>query len=360
MRCTVQLKDLIDATKFCLQFISKAHAKLNHIQFSITRKTLTVRSFDGTTHAKHSVPCESNTKSAEFMLPGSLVAKFVAACSSDVIAIECDAHDIPEVNFSDGQSKYQFRTFNTLLPPFPNSNANPTGLPDVLFTMSRVLTACISNDDTNRFALNCIQIAIENGSLTATSSDARRMCRVSADCSNNQDIKLLLSSDVFDKITHFRSAQLQANDTMAWIKSGDTEVCTLMCAGKFPDIKKITSHMAKCVATRVIDRSTFQSIIQQAAIACTKEDGVNIKISERNMRLRGESADVGKAELSLECERAEGESIAEFTVNPKFLTSILACVPQKTVRLQYRSEVDPVRLAFESCECDISIMHNKN
>lgn len=358
MNCTVKLKDIIEAVKFCLQFVSKKHSKLSHIQFTVTRKKLTAYTFDGDTYATRDVPCQSNTSHGQFLLNAERVEQLLDVCQSDELVMMCDDH-YSQITFQDGTNKYEFKTFDTLLPTFPEVDTDSTVLPDRLFKLAKLLAAATDSDN-ERYQLAGINFEFKDGDMRVATSDGRRICVVKESCSVDINGSVLIPSSVIRKMQSLSGLSFCYNNTMAKFWNDDTQVCTMKLQGRFPNLDHILDSIPETTAARTFDIGQFRKAVRNAAIICDSDNPqINIDISERHCTVRSEVSTRGKSEVSVDFERATGESNFAFSVNHKFLLSALDNVdPLKldTAKLIFRDLQSPVRLEFDNCFYELAVM----
>jgi len=360
MNCTVKLKDILEAVTFCLQFVSKKLTKFNHVQFTIRRKTLTAYAFDGSCYAKHTVPCTANNNHVEFMLNADLLQRFLSVCQADELVIMCDDHYIPQVTFQDNGNKYEFKTFDTLLPGFPEVEADSTVLPDSVLKLAKLLAAA-TEKDSDRFQLAGIRFRFNDGDMTVATSDGRRICIVRESCSPDIEGEVLVPSDVIRRLHGLTSLSMSHTKSMVKFKNDSTEVCALVLQGAFPNIDKLIEGFPAQSAARTFGIEDFRSAIRKAAIVCDSDNPtVNINIAERHCIIKAEDTNSGKSEISIDFDRATGESNLQFAVNHKFVLAALDNIDALNLedgKLIYRDKHSPVRLELGKCLYEISLMN---
>lgn len=359
MNCTVKLKDIIEAVKFCLQFVSKKHSKLSHIQFTVTRKKLTAYTFDGDTYATRDVPCQSNTSHGQFLLNAERVEQLLEVCQSDELVMMCDDH-YSQITFQDGTNKYEFKTFDTLLPTFPEVDTDSTVLPDRLFKLAKLLAASTDSDN-ERYQLAGINFEFKDGDMRVATSDGRRICVVKESCSVDINGSVLIPSSVIRKMQSLSGLSFCYDKSMAKFWNDNTQVCTMLLQGRFPNLDQILDNLPDTAAARTFDIAELRKAVRNAAIVCDPDKPqIDINVSERHCTIRSNASTNGKSEVSLDLERATGDSNFAFVVSYKFMLAALDNVDPlqlDTARLVFRAPQSPIRLEFDNCFYEISPMH---
>lgn len=282
------------------------------------------------------------------------ILKEVADCN-----IEIRADETNQINIKANKSKFSLMGIDKkeypALPLFNKENIF-TVKAQVLNSMFKKTIFSVSKDS-QRYVLNGVYFAVEDGVIKAVSTDGRRLSYISVDGIDKEikgkviiptkavlDILRLVSSN--DKI---EDVQICLADNLMTIMIGDITFQTKLIEGVFPNYEQVIPK--KEMSKIKLNVANTMSAVKQMALltgdklVADRASSIKFSFEKNKMIVSANTAGLGSGEAEVEIEYL-GE-IFDINFNPNYIKDILQNIDDENIYFSYTTSQNPVVITPE-------------
>ncbi len=284
------------------------------------------------------------------------IVKEVADCN-----IEIRADETNQINIKANKSKFSLMGIDKkeypALPLFNKENIF-TVKAQVLNSMFKKTIFSVSKDS-QRYVLNGVYFAVEDGVIKAVSTDGRRLSYISVDGDGLDkeikgkviiptkavlDILRLVSSN--DKI---EDVQICLADNLMTIMIGDITFQTKLIEGVFPNYEQVIPK--KEMSKIKLNVANTMSAVKQMALltgdklVADRASSIKFSFEKNKMIVSANTAGLGSGEAEVEIEYL-GE-IFDINFNPNYIKDILQNIDDENIYFSYTTSQNPVVITPE-------------
>lgn len=355
MRCTIDRLNFTKAVDFVSQFTIKTSARpvLECVKLVIDRDSLTVSGYDGEAQAEYEVACESRFNT-QVVVNAALIKKMLKACDMDELTIEVEGdRDNPTgLVVKNHDDKFVVPNFGSDLPSLPSVGHDYLTLPHGYLARAGAMTVATDQDAT-RYQLQSVLFKSTDSGLELVTTDGRRLMHYHTPIDTNVQGQWMIPNTVVKRISKLGETEMAANQNMVLFVSGDVKVSCRLIEGRFPDYTKVMESTDGVPASkRVIDRAMLLGAVKRATLFSTDESRVTTwKASGRSLQISAATASVGKAKVSLDCEREEGDARFTVSLDGEMVREMIETSTDDTVDFMFFSGEHAVRFVTGSVTC---------
>ena len=347
MRCTIDRLNFTKAVEFVSQFTLKTSARpvLECVKLVIDRDTLTVSGYDGEAQAEYEVACESRL-TTQVIVNAALLRKMLKACDMDELTIEVDGdRDNPTgLVVKNHDDKFDLPNFGSDLPSLPSVGHDYLTLPHGYLARAGAMTVATDQDAT-RYQLQSVLFKSTDSGLELVTTDGRRLMHYHTPIDTNVQGQWMIPNTVVKRISKLGETEMTANQNMVLFVSGDVKVSCRLIEGRFPDYTKVLeSTDGQPAAKRVIDRTMLLGTLKRATLFLADDNRATAwKARGRSLQISAATASVGKAKVSLDCEREEGDANFTTTLDGEMVREMIEQSNDDTVDFLFYGGANAVR-----------------
>lgn len=137
---------------------------------------------------------------------------------------------------------------------------------------------------------------------------------------------------------------LAVDEHQLFLKIDETTIISRLLQGRFPEYRQILPPRFQGSAT--LKKNDFQralKMVSSFSLMHSGEISLSIVTEKREIRLRSESQEIGRNEITLEYEGEVPEDIV-FTFNPRYLLEGVGVLPSDTILFSWNAASSPVQL----------------
>lgn len=348
MRCTIDRHNFTKAVEFVSQFTAPKSPKavLENIKIVIDRDgSAVLSSFDGEAQAEYEIACESRF-SAQVLVNAALLKKVLKSCDMDDLELDIDGEGDEPVNLIIGNhdDRFSLPNFRQDLPALPSVSHDYITLPHGFLT--RAAAATIATDpESTRYCLSGVLIKSTDIGLEIVATDGRRMMYSFSPMDTEYQGEWLVPANVLKRLTKLGETEMAANENMALFMSGNVKVACRIIEGRFPNYNAVMqSTDGTPQAKRIIDRASLVATLKRATVFSDQDNQVTKWVSSgRSLSIQAAAASLGKARVSLECEREEGDANFTVHINGECVREMIEASQDDTVELSYFGGTNALR-----------------
>ena len=347
MRCTIDRHNFSKAVEFVSQFtLPKSKPVLENIKIVIERTgVITLSSFDGEAQAEYELSCESRFDT-QVLVNANLLKKILRSCDMDDLELDVDGPDDEPVSFLIGNhdDRFTLPNFGQDLPELPIVSQDYITLPHGFLTRASALTIA-TDPEATRYCLAGVMFQSTEDGLEMAATDGRRMMHSFSPMDTEQSGQWIMPSSVIKRLTKLGETELAVSQHMAMFSSGNIKVACRLIEGRFPNVKAVMDTTDGVpVAKRIIDRASLVATLKRATLFSDKENQVTKWVARgRSLSISAAAASLGKANVSLDCEREEGDANFTFKVNGEYVLQMIESSQDDTVELSFFGSTNAVR-----------------
>jgi DNA polymerase-3 subunit beta len=280
----------------------------------------------------------------ESLLPAGRLAAICSELKSGNIQIEIEGS---EALVTSGKMEFSLPLESAEDYPEISFSAHPHGAVEAKeFSTMIKKTTFASATERSRFAINGVNVVLNNGQLDMTATDGRRLANISTKIKSKVDdfsvivpsrslslvAKVVLTTGV-DKI------EIEVDENAIIFSLPNTRIMARLISGRFPDYNSVIPKKNKNKVS--INKEMFEKIVRTAALVTSDESrSVLLKFSKNKLTTSAQTNLYGKSVVEEEIEY-DDEAI-EIRFNPGYLLDGLKVCDSKKIQFSIKDSHSPV------------------
>lgn len=293
---------------------------------------------DGELQIRH--PVLGDTKDSGSLILPNRIRPILTEFRTEKITLEVNA-DIVVVRADSSEFKLPFIPASEF-PAVPAFNAKDLiSIPSQVMKQAIRRTIFCTDPESTRYALAGIQLLIENGALVFAATDSRRLAVVHIPCTVTGIVDLAAKTIIPQKAMAMldriigdseESVSLAVTGHTASFEIGGSTLATRLLEGRFPNWKDVIPTSNRVEACFVA--SPFFAALRQVMVITSEESrGIDFRFMENNLRLEGQTADIGSAKIETTIQYGGQPLLISF--DPRFICDFLKVLgPETSLKLQ--------------------------
>jgi DNA polymerase-3 subunit beta len=258
---------------------------------------------------------------------------------NDWVRIVCDSSDFRIV----GQSKEHF-------PSTPKSEKGGVVIPANVLNALIGRTVFAITQEESRYALNGSLLLLSGGKLQMVSTDGHRLALAASDIDHAADrddqLKVIVPKKALVELAKLTAGaednlELSRDENHLYFEIQNRNLTSRMLAGQFPNYELVLPKNNDKSVTLNVDKVT-QAIRRAALMADERSHGVKVDLTNNQLSITSQSADVGEAREVLPIDY-NGESLS-IGFNAQYLLDFLGVVGTDEVVFEFKDEQSPALL----------------
>ncbi len=287
------------------------------------------------------------------------------------IEVELDASSGSQAKITSGGSLFRIMGIDAEeFPPLPTfKDEHVFDLPQSELSNMLKCVSYAQSADENRYIMNAVYFAFDEGKLTLVATDGRRLAVIAHDVDMGDDNagELILPSKTVGELERLlgqgEAVKIAFSDRQVAFEIGidadddsnglaeNIYLVSKIVEGKYPNYKQVipkeTEHRIS------VERELMLDCVQRAALVTSdKNNSVKIKVTNNLLELTGQSPEYGESHESMAI-RYEGPDV-QVAFNPGYLMEPLKALGSDEVYFEFKDELSPgIFKTLESFQCVI-------
>lgn len=248
-----------------------------------------------------------------------------------------------------GKSEFNIQTYDVNdYPDFPVvSKEKNIALNSVLLNnIIKETIFCTAQSD-QRPILEGVNFILEDGFLTATSTDSHRLSRrkvLLENLNKEQDFNLILPRKSLQSIQKLienkeNNVEIFYEDNRVVFVVENVIYTVLLISGKYPNTEKLIPSLYECNVT-VPSHSLYNAVDRISLVSRDdKNDIVKLLIKDATINISSQSKELGRAEEEIFANVESDSEVFEISVSAKFLKEAISAINSEEVVIKFSGEL---------------------